>query len=245
MAYGSFARFYDGLTADAEYEKRADYCCSLLRAHGIDGGILLDLGCGTGSMSILMAERGYSVIGVDISADMLSEAREKAGNAGADILFLNQDMTELDLYGTISACISVLDCVNHLDSPEDVAKTFEKVSLFTERGGLFIFDVNTVYKHRNVLSDNAFVFENDDVYCVWQNELCDDDSVDVSLDFFEKSGDGYTRYCEFFTERAYPLAEIEKTLSESGFDVLGIYDDLSGNGVNEETERAVFVARKR
>ncbi len=245
MAYAKFAEFYDGLNAGAEYDKRAEYCAALLKAQGITGGILLDLGCGTGTMSLLMAQRGYSVIGVDLSADMLSCAREKAAAAGADILFLNQDMTDLDLYGTINACVCVLDCINHLDSIEDVKKAFDKVSLFTEPGGLFIFDVNTVYKHRQVLADNAFIFENEDVFCAWQNELYDDDSVDVSLDFFEKSGDKYQRYSEYFTEKAYPLSELEDALAQSGFEVTGIYDDLSGNGVSENTERAVFVARKR
>lgn len=245
MAYGEFSRFYDALTENANYEKRADYYESILKNNGIDSGILLDLGCGTGSMSIPMAKKDYSVIGVDLSVDMLMSAREKALEAGENILFLNQDMTELDLYGTINAAISVLDCINHLDSKESVAKAFAKVSLFTEPGGLFIFDVNTVFKHKNILANNTFIIENDNVFCSWQNTLKDDNSVEIILDFFEKKGDSYVRSGETFTERAYPLDTIQKLLEENGFEVLNIYDDMTQNPVRENSEKAVFVARKR
>ncbi|MBR0112987.1 MAG: methyltransferase domain-containing protein [Clostridia bacterium] len=245
MAYGKFAGFYDELTLNAGYDERAGYYASILASCGIDGGILLDLGCGTGSMSVRMAKKGYSVIGADISPDMLMLAREKAYEAGADILFLNQDMTELDLYGTINACISVLDCINHLGSPGQVKKAFERVSLFTEPGGVFVFDVNTVYKHRNVLADNTFVYETDDVYCVWQNSLLPEDTVEITLDFFEKHGDSYMRESETFTERAYPLEDIRALLESSGFEVLSVYEDMKFTPVKEDSEKAVFVARKR
>ena len=245
MAYEEFSRFYDALTENADYKKRADYYDYILKKHGVDGGILLDLGCGTGSMSIPMAKKGYSVIGVDLSVDMLMSAREKAYNAGENILFLNQDMTELDLYGTINATISVLDCINHLDSLESVAKTFDKVSLFTEPGGLFVFDVNTVYKHREILGNNTFIIESDDLFCSWQNVLKDDNSVEITLDFFKKQGEKYERSGETFTERAYPLDTITKLLENSGFEVLKIFDDMTEDPVKENSEKAVFVAGKR
>ncbi len=245
MAYAEFSRFYDSLMKNADYEKRADYYEELLKRNGVSGGILLDLGCGTGEMSSLMAQKGFSVIGVDVSVDMLMAAREKAALKGQDILFLNQDMTALDLYGTVNATVSVMDCINHLSCFEDVKKTFAAVSLFTEPGGVFAFDVNTVYKHRFVLADNTFVYDNDDVYCVWQNSANEDDSVDVYLDFFEKSGDKYVRTGENFTERAYPLEMIAAALDESGFEVTGIYDDMTFENAGEKSEKAVFTARKR
>ena len=245
MDYGEFSRFYDSLTENADYEKRADYYETILRKNGINGGILLDLGCGTGSMSIPMSKKGYSVIGVDLSVDMLMSAREKAFEAGENILFLNQDMTELDLYGTINAAISVLDCINHLDSEKSIAKAFAKVSLFTEPGGIFVFDVNTVYKHNIILGNNTFIIENEKVFCSWQNTLKNDNIVEIILDFFEKQGEMYKRSGETFTEKAYPLETIKNLLEESGFEVLNIYDDMTENPVRENSEKAVFVARKR
>ncbi|MCR5484449.1 MAG: class I SAM-dependent methyltransferase [Clostridiales bacterium] len=244
--YGEFARFYDSLTDNVEYDERCDYVHKLLRKNGISDGILLDLACGTGSFSVRMAERGFEVIGVDSSCGMLAKAQEKAMEHGKNILFLCQDMCQLDLFGTVKATICMLDSINHLTSAEDVLNTFKKVSLFTEPGGLFIFDANTVYKHRKVLADNTFVYDTDDVYCVWQNKLQRDGfTTDISLDFFYTLGNGrYGRSGESFSEKAYPLSVLEDFLSKAGFEVVGIYNELTENKPDEKTERAVFTAKK-
>lgn len=242
MSYDIFSRYYDSLMQNADYDARAEYCRKIFTDNGIDGGILLDLGCGTGSVSIRMADYGYEVIGVDISAGMLTQAVQKA--FGKDILFLNQSMEELDLYGTVDSCICVMDCINHLSSAENVKAAFSKVSMFMNPDGIFVFDVNTVYKHRFVLGDNSFILESEKLFCAWQNSLGDDDSVDVSLDFFEEENGAYYRESEDFTERAYPLKDIEAMLNEADFEVLNIYDDLSFSPVREDSERAVFVARR-
>lgn len=148
---------------------------------------MLDLGCGTGGISIEAAKKGYDVIGVDISVGMLNEARRKAAESGVSLLLLNQSMDELDLYGTVDFALCVLDGVNHLDDAEMVKRTFERVSLFMVPGGAFAFDVNTPYKHKNVLADNAFVYDLDSLYCVWQNSYNESDgSVDITLDFLRK-----------------------------------------------------------
>ena len=246
MSYDDFSRFYDLLTDNVEYEKRADYFCRLLSMCGINEGILLDLGCGTGSMSLAMAERGFDVIGVDSSVGMLNAAQQKMFSSGKQMLLLNQSMEEIDLYGTVDCAICVLDGINHLSNEKAVKATFEKVSLFMNKGGAFAFDVNTLYKHRFVLADNVFVYEPEGVYCVWQNSFNEaDGSVDISLDFFEEEDGVYYRSGESFTERAYELNEIKAWLEEAGFEIMGIYDDLTLDAVNNNSERAVFLAKKK
>ncbi len=246
MSYDNFSRFYDMLTDNVEYEKRADYFCRLLSMCGIKEGILLDLGCGTGSLSVKMAEKGFDVIGVDSSIGMLNAAQQKMFESGRHMLLLNQKMQGIDLYGTVDCAICVLDGINHLNSAEDVRKTFEKVSLFMNPGGAFAFDVNTIHKHKNVLADNAFVFEPDGLFCVWQNNYnSSDNSVEISLDFFEEEDGVYYRTGESFTEQAYELDEIKKWLEDSGFEVVGIFDDLTTDEIRADSEKAVFLARKK
>lgn len=246
MSYDDFSRFYDRLTDNVEYEKRADYFCRLLSMCGVTEGILLDLGCGTGSMSVKMAEKGFDVIGVDSSIGMLNAAQQKMFESGMQMLLLNQSMQEIDLYGTVDCAICVLDGINHLPSEADVRKAFEKVSLFMNKGGAFAFDVNTIYKHKNVLADNAFVYDCDDFFCAWQNNYnADDNSVDITLDFFEEEDGVYYRSGESFSEKAYELSDISDWLAEAGFEVVGIYDDLTTENVKPDSERAVFLAKKK
>lgn len=246
MSYDDFSRFYDLLTDNVEYEKRADYFCRLLSMCGINGGIMLDLACGTGSISVAMAERGFDVIGVDSSIGMLNAARRKVFESGKDILLLNQSMDELDLFGTVDCAVCVLDSINHLEDAQQVRDTFEKVSLFMNPGGAFAFDVNTLYKHKNILADNAFVYDLDELYCVWQNSFNDEDgSVDIDIDFFEEEDGAYYRSSESFTEQAYELDDIAKWLEEAGFEVIGIFDDMTTEKTTPETQRAVFLAKKK
>lgn len=246
MSYDDFSRFYDLLTDNVEYEKRADYFCRLLSMCGINGGIMLDLACGTGSISVAMAERGFDVIGVDSSIGMLNAARRKVFESGKDILLLNQSMDELDLFGTVDCAVCVLDSINHLEDAQQVRDTFEKVSLFMNPGGAFAFDVNTLYKHKNILADNAFVYDLDELYCVWQNSFNEEDgSIDIDIDFFEEEDGAYYRSSESFTEQAYELDDIAKWLEEAGFEVIGIFDDMTTEKTTPETQRAVFLAKKK
>ncbi len=247
--YGDFAYYYDLLTENVDYESRCEYICNLLAENGVGKGILLDLACGTGTMSLLLSDKGYDVIGVDASEDMLSVAQEKKMESGKDIMFLCQRMEELDLFGTINAAVCTLDSINHITDEKMVQKVISKVSLFMEDKGLFLFDVNTPYKHREVLGDNTFIYDMDDVYCVWQNSTDKDTLLtEVSLDIFEKDteeeDDVYYRYSEEFSEKGYELSEIEKWLTENKFDVLGIFEEMTKNAVSENTQRAVFLARK-
>ena len=246
-SYGEFAYFYDGLTDNVDYEKRCDYIRDLLAENGIGEGILLDLACGTGTVSMILSRMGFDVIGVDASEDMLSVAQEKKMETGEDVIFLCQRMEELDLFGTIKAAVSTLDSINHVTDAETVREIFRRVSLFMEDEGIFIFDVNTPYKHKNILGNNTFIYDTDEVYCVWQNSTDESLLTQISLDIFEKDEDDdetYYRYSEEFSERAYELGDIKKWLEEYKIEVTAVYEELSRKPVAEDTQRAVFVAKK-
>ena len=248
MSYEVFADFYDALTDNVDYAVLSKTICSLLARYGLNRGLLLDLGCGTGTLSVLLSKAGYEVVGADISPDMLAVAQEKAFAAGQDILFLCQDMTRLDLYGTLDAAVCTLDALNHLPSRAAVEETLRRVSLFLNPGGVFIFDANTLYKHREVLGNNTFVYDTDEVYCVWQNELqTDKKTVDMTLDFFIPASDDeplFARESEQFTECAYSGTEWEEMLQNAGFTVLGVFDGYSENPLTDTSERAVYAVRK-
>lgn len=247
MSYEIFSSVYDILTANVDYENFADKISSSLSLNGVDGGLLLDLGCGTGTLSFLLEKRGYDVIGVDPSEDMLAVANEKKYEESSNALFLCQGMEELDLYGTVDCAVCSLDTLNHVESIEKIREAFRRISLFMTLGGVFIFDMNTIYKHKSVLADNTFVYDADDVYCVWQNTFSKDEmKTAIDLDFFIKSEDSetYERYGESFFEYAYDENEILKLLSEYGFTVLGCFDDYSDKPVTEKTERLTVVAKK-
>lgn len=247
MSYGIFSEFYDALTANVSYDTVAQVLSSLLTRYGKGRGLLLDLACGTGSVSVRLAEKGYEVIGVDLSPEMLSEAQNKAYSAGQNILFLCQDMTALDLYGTVDAAVCTLDGLCHLPDEESLSAALRKVSLFMNPGGVFLFDVNSVYKHRAVLGNNTFVYDTDDVYCVWQNTLLSDGvTVQMDLDFFEPVSDAgdYVRQSERFTERAYPRETLEAMLKKAGFTVLDVFDGYSEKPAHDTSERLLFAVRK-
>lgn len=244
--YGDFAYYYDVLTENVDYESRCDYIFNLLADNGVGKGILLDLACGTGSLSMLLGEKGYEVIGVDASEEMLSVAQEKRYESEADVIFLCQKMEELDLFGTINAAVCTLDSINHVTDEEKVREIIRRVSLFMEDKGIFLFDVNTPYKHRSVLGNNTFVYDMDEVYCVWQNETDENMLTSVSLDIFERDEeeDTYYKYSEQFQERGYELSFLEELLKENKFELIGIYEEMTTDPVKDNTERAVFVARK-
>lgn len=244
-SYGYFSQFYDGLMEDANYQQRCDYIIELAKRHNHNMGITLDLACGTGTLTCLLAKKGVDVYGVDASSEMLCEAMQKSMEEELNILFLCQKMQELDLYGTINTCVCTLDSINHITDIDDVKKVFDRVGLFMENDGLFIFDVNTVYKHREVLANNTFVFENESVFCVWQNELEENDIVNINLDFFEEEDGVYYRSSESFSERAYSDKQIREMLNSAGFTVEAVYGDLSFNGVSSDEQRAIYVARMK
>ena len=241
--YGNFASVYDQLITGVDYRQIGEYFDACIRKAGGGKGILLDLGCGTGSLSMVMDELGYDVIGVDGSYEMLGEAMEKRAQSGRDILYLAQDMTELDLFGTVGAVVSSLDSLNHLTRYADFDRAVGRADLFLEPGGMMAFDVNTPYKHRQVLADNTFVYDTDEVYCVWQN-TADGDLTRMDLDLFVRQEDGaYIRMEDHFSERAYSREEIEASLIRHGMEITGVYDAWTFDPPKPDSERLVFVAR--
>ena len=242
-SYGNFASVYDRLITGVDYRQIGEYFDACIRKAGGRKGILLDLGCGTGSLSMVMDELGYDVIGVDGSYEMLGEAMEKRAQSGRDILYLAQDMTELDLFGTVGAVVSSLDSLNHLTRYADFDRAVGRAALFLEPGGVMAFDVNTPYKHRQVLADNTFVYDTDEVYCVWQN-TADGDLTRMDLDLFVRQEDGaYIRMEDHFSERAYSREEIEASLIRHGMEITGVYDAWTFDPPKPDSERLVFVAR--
>lgn len=245
MSYNEFAGVYDILMKDAEYKKRTAYITKLFKLHGKAPTLLLDLACGTGGFSSRFAKKGIEVIGVDMSEEMLSIAREKSAEEGTDILYLCQKAEELDLYGTVDGAICCLDSLNHITDKRKLAKAIKNVSLFLEKDSLFIFDVNTEYKHKLILGDNTFVIEQDNIYCVWQNHYIKDKlTTEISLDFFLKDGENYTRSFESFKERAYTKQELEQLLQKAGLGIEAVYDDLTLNPPKSESQRIIYVTKK-
>ena len=243
--YSDFSLVYDKLMNDVDYKKRTNYLLNLFNKNGKKPELLLDLACGTGGFSNQMALNGVEVIGIDMSEEMLSAARENSAELGTDVLFLCQKAEELDLYGTVDGAICCMDSINHITNIKNLKKAIEKVSLFLEKDSLFIFDVNTPYKHEKVLADNTFVIEEDNVYCVWQNEYHKESlTTDINLDFFIEEDGVYERYSEDFSERAYTVKELTEILEEYDFEVLHIYNDMSEENLDPTSERAIFVAKK-
>lgn len=245
MSYSSFAEVYDILMKDADYKKRTAYLTKLFKTHGKMPTLLLDLACGTGGFSNEFAKKGIEVIGVDMSEEMLAVARENSAEEGTDILYLCQKAEELDLYGTVDGAICCLDSLNHIIDIRKLTAAIKKVSLFLESGSLFIFDVNTEYKHKHILADNTFVFEEENVYCVWQNTYNENKlTTDISLDFFIADGENYIRSSENFKERAYTPEQLESILNKAGFNIEAIYDDLTTEEPKNESQRLIYVTKK-
>lgn len=244
--YSVFARYYDELTANIDYGMRGGYFHEIIKKFKkTSGNILVDLACGTGSIAEAMARLGYDVIGIDNSDEMLGIAVEKKFEKGLNIQYLRQDMRYIDMFGTVDITICALDSLNHLPSIDDVKKVFERVAFFSETGGLFIFDVNTLYKHRAVLANNTFTYETDNVYCVWENTLVPDTGeVKMALEFFERGESGmYSRSSDSFSERAYSEEELERILIGSGFEILAKYGDDTFEPPAETSQRIIYTAR--
>lgn len=245
--YGGFAHMYDALTGDVDYSKWADYYYKIFRRYGIEPNLGLDLGCGTGSITLEMHKRGCDMIGVDLSAEMLSVARERAAEENRDILFLNQDMTEFELYGTVSFAVSSLDCMNYITNKNSLKRVFKLVNNYLDPKGLFIFDMNTEYKLSTVLGNNTYVYEENGIFYTWQNYYDKKSrTCDFYLTFFEEDKNGlYRRFDEVHTERAYGIDEVVEMLEKSGMKVEGVFDDKTFNKPTENSTRVFFVAREQ
>ncbi|MBQ5911465.1 MAG: methyltransferase domain-containing protein [Clostridia bacterium] len=243
--YNNFSPFYDIFTNNVDYKARARYLISVFEKHGKKPNLLLDFACGTGSFSVQFAKMGIEVIGVDKSEGMLALAAEKNEGLKTRVLYLCQSGDELDLYGTVDGAVSCLDSLNHITDINKLEETFSKISLFLEEGCLFVFDVNTVYKHKEVLASNSYRMKKRGVECVWNNTLKEDGvTVEINLNFTYKTGlFKKETVCETITERAYTHEEIENLLNKTGFKLEAVYGENTFSPPKENSQRNVYVAR--
>lgn len=246
MIYRDFAQYYDKLVGDVDYTIWAEYVIEMFARYGHIPGLIADLGCGTGSFCLEMAQRGYEMIGIDISSEMLGIAGDKALKAGVDILLLNQDMTSFELYGTVDAITCLLDSINYVTRKKELTRLFRLVNNYLNPGGLFIFDINSCYKFENILSNNVFCEVDDELTYIWQNsydkskKLCRFD-----LTFFAQKGELYRRFDETHYERCYETEELTEMLYLAGLDVCGVYGAFKFRKPSEKCDRVFFVCRKQ
>ena len=244
-AYDALAASYDDLTVDVQYEKRADFIEKLFRRSRIPVHTVLDLACGTGAMTWLLTSRGYELIAVDGSEDMLAAAMGKSGTVeGVAPIFLHQSMPKLDLYGTVDAAICCLDSLNYLTRPADVQRTFQRLHLFIAPGGLLVFDINTVEKLA-ALDGQVFLDETEDTYCVWRTEyrrgLCT-----YYVDLFRQQPDGaWDRELEIHRQRAYTVEELTGWLKAAGFTDIRTCGDMVRRSPREGEQRIYFTAIRK
>ena len=246
-SYEALGKVYDRLGDEVDYTAWADYFEKAFARFGVSPELVLDLGCGTGKMTFELARRGYDMIGVDGSAEMLSVAYQRKFELGANnTLFLQQDMRELELYGTVGAVVSTLDCINYLTEAGDLDKCFSLVHNYLDPDGVFLFDVNTPHKFEAVYGDNAYILEDEEgVFCGWQNEydrksgLCR-----FYLSIFTPDGrGGYTRADEEQCERCYTREQLTDALLRAGFADISFFGDFDLNAPNATTERWLIAAR--
>lgn len=250
MAYNDFAYWYDALNTEADYDRLVDAVVRIFQENDVFGGIVADLGCGTGEATLRLARAGYDMIAVDASPDMLSVFRDKLDAAGEivegqtpRILLLCQNLAELELYGTCKAAISTSDTFNHLP-PALLQAAFERVALFVEPGGLLVFDVNTPYKHKQVLDGNTFVIEGEDgCVCTWRNRYDERErACEISIELCQGSK---IHFAEIFFEYDYALNDWMRLLHENGFVLLDVLDGDELTPTDPETQRYLISARKQ
>jgi SAM-dependent methyltransferase len=289
QAYTGFAQVYDIFMDNVPYDEWANYLAGLLQEYGLHSGLVLELGCGTGSITRRLAAKGYDMIGIDISEEMLEIARDLEYNRDFDpsedfieadelqernnILYLQQDMREFELYGTVSAVVSICDSMNYITSEEELLKVFQLVNNYLDRGGTFIFDMNTVHKYKDILADNTFAENREDCSFIWDNYYYEDkmmNEYDVTIfvkvdeeaedeleadeketlkEEYEKTRSSsvsfYEKYEEFHYQKAYTIDTVIRLIEKSGMEFITVYDAFTRNSPDEESERVYFVAREK
>ena len=251
MAYETLAKMYDALMDDVNYQEWADYIDTMLQKNGCPGKRLLDLGCGTGNISIPLAQKGYQVTGVDLSAEMLDIARSKSEAAGLVIDWQQQDLTELQLLDdagaepVFDAIIATFDVFNHLTSPEDLQMLFHSLNPFLADEGILLFDVQTPYKLQEYLGNHIFTLHRDDIEYIWENHFDEESQIcTMDITFFVRQENGlYQRETMCQEERVYDLELLQMWLKYSDFELIGVYGELSDEKLQPEAHRAVFVAK--
>ena len=231
-AYTSFASVYDTFMDNIPYEEWAEYVIELLKEYKIQNGLVLDLGCGTGNMTELLASAGYDMIGIDNAEEMLEIAMEKREKSGHDILYLLQDMREFELYGTVNAIVSICDSINYITEDGDLLEVFRLVNNYLDPKGIFIFDFNTVYKYCEVLGNQTIAEDREACSFIWDNYYYEEEQIneyELSLFIKEETSNLYRKYQETHFQKAYELENVNRLIEQSGLEYINAYDAFTRN----------------
>lgn len=244
-AYTAFAEVYDLFMDEIPYEKWCAYVLGLLHEYGIEEGVVAELGCGTGTITQMLADAGYDMIGIDSSEDMLYVAREKSD---ASVLYLQQRMQELELYGTVEAFVSVCDSMNYILTEEDLLCIFKKVNNYLEAGGVFIFDLKTKYYYKEVLGDRVLTDNREEACYIWENHYDEESGCNqYELTLFirdEEDEQVFYRERELHTQRAYDLDFIKNLIEEAGMEFVAAYDAFTKEKPRQDSERIYVIAKE-
>lgn len=246
-SYESFARVYDDFMDNIPYDDWAGYVISLLKEKGIEEGLLLDLGCGTGNITQRLAKSGYDMIGVDNSAEMLEIAQEKNIEEESQILYLLQDMREFELYGTVRAVISICDSMNYIIEYEDLTEVFRLVNNYLDPEGYFIFDMNTLYKYETILADNTIAEDRETMSFIWDNYFYEEERInEYNLNLFLQEEDGrYRKFTETHYQKAYTIDEVKQAITDGGMECIAIYDAFTREAPRKDSQRVYVIAREK
>jgi len=238
---------YDKFMADTPYDEWIEYIKSIWKRFSLSPKLIAELGCGTGNVTQRLSNMGYDMIGIDCSENMLSFAREKAYSNDSDILYLEQDMREFELYGTVDCVLSLCDSINYILEEEELFRVFKLVNNYLEPKGLFIFDLNTIYKFKYILANNSFSQSDESSAYTWENYFDEDEFInEYYTNFFikdEKSG-LYERFEEEHYEKGYDIDEIRDLIIKSGLEFLAVYDEMTFLPPRSDSQRVFFVARE-
>lgn len=247
-SYTGFAEVYDVFMDNVPYKEWAVYAADVLKQHGITEGTVLDLGCGTGSMTEALDDLGYEMIGVDLSEEMLEIAVQKREEQEREILYLSQDMRELELYSTVDAVVSACDSVNYILDMEELTGVFRLVNEYLEPGGVFFFDFNTKHKYRDVIGDQTIAEDREACSFIWENYYYEEEGVnEYELTLFIQEPEDetlYRKYQETHLQRGYTLEEVRQMLEEAGLIFEAAYDDYTRRTTTDDSERICVVARE-
>jgi SAM-dependent methyltransferase len=241
--YEGFAEVYDTFMQDTPYDEWTAYIERIWEHFGLKPKLVCDLACGTGSITTRLAAKGYDMIGIDLSDAMLNKAREKSPES---ILYLNQDMREFELFGTVDSIVCLCDSINYITESEDLLTVFKLVNNYLDPKGLFIFDINTIHKFRDVLADNCYCETTDTSAYTWENYYDEDEKInEFYTNFFIENEDGlYERFEEYHYEKGYSIDEIAQLLEKAGLKFLGVFDELTLTPPTEDSSRIYFVAQE-
>ena len=245
-AYTSFAQVYDLFMDNVPYDQWCRYITELLREYGIQDGLVLELGCGTGVLTRKLAAKGYDMIGVDYSEDMLEIAMDHR-QEGEDILYLLQDMREFELYGTVRAAVSICDSMNYIVEYQDLVQVMKLVNNYLDPGGIFIFDLNTPYKYEEILGENTFAENRPEGSFIWENYYDGETGInEYDLTLFVREKEGlYRKFEETHYQRAYELEQVRRAVKEAGLEFVAAYDAGTHKPVRQDSQRIYVIAREK